>query len=207
MPTFSGKRRICSPLCPAMLSQSRFLSCSGRTGSLRRRLVRTMGRRLGVELTRSQTEAVLSLKSGGFLDLPGGLCAVRKQKLLTLQKLPPLPPPMVLHEGVQDWGPWRVTVERTAAPVEESPCRITLRDSDRELSIAAWEGAGRLAVENGSRSVKRLFADASIPVERRGEHPAVLLDGKIAAVFGIAVDWSWRAEQGGVRRVVSIARR
>ena len=40
---------------------------------IQRRLVRTMGQKLGVELTKPQTEAVLSLRNGGCLDLPQGL--------------------------------------------------------------------------------------------------------------------------------------
>ena len=37
-----------------------------------------MGRKLGAELTKAQTEAVLSLKSGGCLDLPEGLYAASR---------------------------------------------------------------------------------------------------------------------------------
>ena len=156
--------------------------------AIRRRLVRTMGRKLGAELTKAQTEAVLSLKSGGCLDLPEGLRAVRKPHRLILEKQAPLPPPLVLHEGEQLWGHWRITVRRCDGPAEEGADRIVLRDTGGELTVAAWDGTGRLAVENGSRTVKRLFADAGVPTERRREYPAVLLDGTLAAVPGVATD-------------------
>ena len=156
--------------------------------AIRRRLVRTMGRKLGAELTKAQTEAVLSLKSGGCLDLPEGLRAVRKPHRLILEKQDPLPPPLVLHEGEQLWGPWQITVRRCDGPAEEGADRIVLRDTGGELTVAAWDGTGRLAVENGSRTVKRLFADAGVPTECRREYPAVLLDGTLAAVPGVATD-------------------
>ena len=175
-------------------------------GALRRRLVRAMGQRLGAELSREQTEAVLSLKNGGYLDLPQGLCAVRKPHQLILQKQPPPPPPLALHEGEQNWGRWKVTLERRTAPGESAPDRVVLRDTGGELTVAPWDGAGRLAVENGSRTIKRLFADAGIPIERRGEHPAVLLDGTPVAVLGVATDWTFRPRMEENCAVITLCR-
>lgn len=172
--------------------------------AVQRRLVRAMGQKLGAELTKAQTEAVLSLKSGGCLDLSQDLRAIRKPHRLILQKRLPLPPPLTLHNGVQDWGAWRITVRRSEEPPEAGPDRIILRDTVGELAIAAWDGAGRLAVENGSRTIKRLFTDAGIPVERREEHPAVLLDGRIAAVFGVAVDWEYKPQKEGTCLVITL---
>lgn len=164
--------------------------------ALRRRLVRTMGRRLGAELTREQTEAVLHLRSGGYLDLPVGLCAVRQPHRLILRKQAAPPPPLALRPGAQDWGPWRVVV-RPGGPAETEDGRtVVLGHPEGTLTIAAWDGTGRLAVENGSRTVKRLFADRGVPVDRRGEHPALYLDGKPAAVFGVATDWGQRPRPG-----------
>lgn len=161
---------------------------------------------MGAELTKAQAEAVLTLKSGGYLDLPEGLCAVRKAHRLILKKLPPPLPPLLLREGEQNWGPWLVTLERSGGPVEEAENRVVLRDTGGELAIAPWDGEGRLAVENGCRTIKRLFADAGIPVERRGEHPAVLVDGNIAAVLGVAVDWGLRPEVGEACLAVTVRR-
>ncbi len=173
---------------------------------IQRRLVRTMGQKLGVELTKPQTEAVLSLRNGGCLDLPQGLCAIRKPHRLILKKQSPLPPPLVLHEGEQDWGTWKITLERQAAPGESGPDRLVLRDTGGELTVAAWDGTGRLAVENGSRTIKRLFADVGIPIERRAEHPAVLLNGIVAAVLGVAVTRPLRPEAGESCQVITFQR-
>lgn len=174
--------------------------------SMGRRLVRGMGRKLGAELTREQTEAVLSLKSGGYLDLPENLCAIRKPHQLILKKLPPPLPPLALREGSQDWGPWTITLERHTAPVESAPDRIVLRDNGGSLTVAPWDGEGRLAVENGSRTIKRLFADAGIPIEGRGEHPAVLLDGTPVAILGVGVDRKLRPEAGDTCLTVAFRR-
>ena len=176
----------------------------GQDSPIRRRLVRTMGRRLGAELTRAQTEAVLSLRSGGCLDLPQGLCAVRRPHRLILKKRPLLPPPLVLREGEQRWGPWRITLRRSEGPAEEGPGRTVLRDTGGALTVTAWDGSGRLAVENGSRTIKRLFADAGIPVERRREHPLLLLGGKPAAVPGVAADFRLRPEPGEAALIITL---
>lgn len=164
--------------------------------ALRRRLVRTMGRRLGAELTREQTGAVLRLRSGGYLDLSGGLCAVRQPHRLILERQAAPPAPLALRLGVQDWGPWRVMVRPGGPEAAENGRTVVLGRPEGALTIAAWGGTGRLAVENGSRTIKRLFADRGVPVDRRGEHPALYLDGRPVAVFGVATDWGQRPRIG-----------
>ena len=176
-------------------------------GAMRRRLVRTAGLRLGVSLSREQVAAILALGSGGHLDLPGGLCASRNPHQLVLRRQEPLPPPLPLHLGEQDWGPWQVLVRRSPEPPAEGTDTVALIPQAGPLSIAAWDGTGRLAVENGSRTIKRLFADRGIPVGRRAEHPALFLDGIPAAVFGVATDWNLRPQAGEPCLVVSLARR
>ena len=42
-----------------------------------------------------------------------------------------------------------------------------------------------MAAERGSRSLKRLFADAGIPAELRDSLPVVCVDGTPHAVYGI----------------------
>ena len=176
-------------------------------GAMRRRLIRTAGLGLGVSLSREQVAAVLSLGSGGHLDLPGGLYAQRQPHQLLLRRRESLPPPLTLHPGEQDWGPWRVLVQRSPEPPAGRPDTIALIPQAEPLSIAVWDGTGRLAVENGSRTIKRLFADRGIPVERRAEHPALFLGGIPAAVFGVATDWNLRPQAGEPCLVVSLARR
>ena len=160
--------------------------------AMRRRLIRSMGQKLGAELTKAQVEAVLSLRSGRYLDLSENLCAIRKPHQLILQKQPSPLPPLALHEGEQTWGPWLVTVRQSREISVENSNTVILCGVGGNLTIAPWDGKGRLAVENGSRTIKRLFADAGIPIEDRADHPALLLAGKPVAVFGVAADWAFR---------------
>jgi len=181
---------------------------NGQDAAMRRRLVRTAGLRLGASLSREQVDAVLGLGSGGHLDLPGGLCALRQPHRLVLRRRETPPPPLALHLGEQDWGPWRVLVRRSPAPPAEGPDIAALYGvQEGALTIAAWDGTGRLAVENGSRTIKRLFADRGVPVDRRAEHPALYVGGRAAAVFGVATDWAYRARAGEPCLVVSLAKR
>ena len=166
--------------------------------AIRRRLVRTMAQQLGVGLTAAQTDAVLALGSGGFLDLPDGLQAYRQAHRLTLRRLSPPPEPLELHAGKQLWGGHTVRVAVTAEglPPEGNSAALSADKITGPLTIAAWDGTGRLAVENGSRSIKRLFADQGIPADQREEHPALYCDGKPVAVLGVAVDWAFRSQPG-----------
>jgi len=172
--------------------------------AVRRRLVRTMGQRLGVELSRSQVEAVLALGSGGYLDLSRDVCAVRRPHRLVLRRMEPLLPTLILRLGEQDWGPWRVRVRLSSERMEEGPETVVLGATSGPLSIGAWDGTGRLETGHGSRTVKRLFADRGIPVEQRREHPALYAGGRIAAVFGVATDWRLQPREGGECMVVSL---
>ena len=70
--------------------------------------------------------------------------------------------------------------------------------------IGPWDGTGRLTVENGSRTIKRLFADRGIPVERREEYPALYLAGRVIAVFGVAVDLQVQPAEGDAVLTVSL---
>ena len=171
--------------------------------AMRRRLVRAMGLRLGVTLTRRQVEAVLRLGSGGMVSLPGELCAVRLAHKLILRKMGPLPPPMLLRFGRQIWGDWQVTLRELPGPQDQGVDSLVLDASVGPLSIGAWDGSGRLAVENGSRTLKRLFMDCGIPVQRRREHPVIYAGGRPVAALGVGVDWDLRPQAGRACLVVS----
>lgn len=178
----------------------------GLDAALRRRVVRGMGRQMGLELSRNQVEAVLALPGGGCQDLPGGIQAVRLAGRLTLRRRAKIPGPLALHPGEQSWGGWRVCVRADRAPVKEDNYTAVLRRASGQLAIAACDGTGRLAVGEGRRTVKRLFADRGIPVERRAGWPMLLLDGKAAAVFGVATDQGLTPAEGEACVVVSLER-
>lgn len=175
-------------------------------GAMARRLVETLGARLGASLDRRQVEAVLDLGAGGHLDLGGGLYAVRRSGALVLGRKEVPPPPLELREGVQRWGPWSVAVRRgTGAPPERAGA-VLRGDLEGALTIAAWDGRGRLAVANGSRTIKRLLAGRGVPVDRRGEHPVLLRAGRTVAVLDVAVDWELLPVEGGPWVAVDISR-
>ena len=161
-----------------------------------RRAVRHMARLLSGELSREDVERVLALGRGGYLDLPGGLCAFRTAAALTLRRESAPPPPLLLTPGAQDWGRWRVHLYRSGASVREDERTVVLKACAGPLSIAAWDGRGSLAVDSGERTIKRLFADRGIPIQDRWAHPLVSMDGRPAGVFGVATDSSLRPRPG-----------
>ena len=151
------------------------------------RLVRAAAKELSVELSAAQVESVLGLQSGVAV-LPDGVRAVREGKNLCFYRLPSPPPPMNLAMGTQSWGDWIVTVRETDGDGETDDNALALRADVGELTIAAWDGTGRLAVENGRRTVKRLLADNRVPLTEREQLPAVFACGELAAVAGAGVD-------------------
>lgn len=177
--------------------------------ALRQRLVRAMAARAGAELTARQTGALLELTSGGHLDLPEGRFICRRGGQLTFGRTARPPAPLALVPGLQSWGPYTVSLSETDGDLPMGGEATVVLDAGRAagpLTIAAWDGTGRLAVENGSRTIKRLFVDRGIPVEKRGEHPALYLEGRPIAVFGVAVDWAFRPRPGGRRLAVTLER-
>ena len=63
---------------------------------------------------------------------------------------------------------------------------ITLRGGEEHrVTVRSWKGSDRMAAERGSRSLKRLFADAGIGIETRDSVPVVCVDGQPRAVYGV----------------------
>lgn len=151
------------------------------------RWIRKAVKRLGGELTAPQAEAILSLQSG-VIVLSGGLRAAREGAALRFYRLPPPPPSALLSMGEQDWGQYRVMVKETTEEVVEDVDTLLLRPDAQPLTITPWDGTGRLAVENGRRTVKRLLSDHGVPVSRRENLPAIFSGNTLAAVFGAGTD-------------------
>ena len=175
--------------------------------SMARRTVREMARSLQGDLDRRSVEQVLGLGTGGYLDLPGRLCAYRTGTKLTLRREPDPPLPLLLTEGTQVWWRWLVQVYLSGEPVQEDGQTVALGGCSAPLTIALWSGQGSLAVENGARTIKRLFTDRRIPIQDRWEHPALYVDGRPAAVFGVATDWTLRPRPGEICLVVRLEER
>ena len=169
------------------------------------RLVRLAAKRLGAELTAVQVESVLTLRHG-VVSLPGGLRAAGKGAALHVYRISPPPPSRVLREGEQDWGPFRVILRTTENDVPETEHTLILRDDLGSLTIAAWDGTGRLTVENGRRTVKRILTDRGIRPAEQEYRPAVYASGTLAAVFGAGTGREF-APVGGKKIVISLVKR
>ena len=141
---------------------------------LRPRMVRLLLDRLPTgkkDVSAVHMDAVLALaEGGGTLDLPGGARAVCRDGWLRLTVKEPAPPEMVLAQGLNRWGDYDITL---------------CGGEEHRVTVRSWKGSDRMAAERGSRSLKRLFADAGIPAELRDSLPVVCVDGTPHAVYGI----------------------
>ncbi len=168
------------------------------------RAVRAAAKKLGAELTCAQTEAALNLRRGACLTLGGGLRAAHEGDLLRFFRLRDAPAPMELTPGEHLWGGWRVSVYETSDEVAENAHTVVLKSGLGNIEIAAWDGTGRLGVENGRRTVKRLLADHGIGAAQREQCPAIYVDGALAAVFGAGTEPALRGLSGERELVVAI---
>lgn len=176
----------------------------GQHRAIASRMVRSAAQRYDAELTAAQLDAVFSMRSGACLSLGGGVRVTNDGKMLRFYRLPDVSAPMELTLGEQEWNDRLVCVEETNAKVEESAGVVVLRGDVGALTIAVWDGTGRLGVENGRRTVKRLLADHHISASQRENCPAIYADGVLAAVFGAGTDIDFRAVDGEIKLVVSI---
>ena len=163
------------------------------------RLVRLAASRFDTELTAVQVESVLSLRSG-LVVLPKGLRAAREGAVIRFYRVSPPPPPLMLREGEQDWGEYRVTVRVMEHDTSEDENTLILREGLGELIIAPWDGTGRLAVENGRRTVKRLLADRGIGPAAQENRPAIYAADALVGVFGAGT--SREAAPAGEKKIV-----
>ena len=108
---------------------------------------------------------------------------------LELFRLPPVPEPMELPPGgMVRFGAWRVALD-AAGPPGAFSCRVRL---DGAAQVTAWRPDDRMTLpgSRGSRSLKRLFADAGIPPEERDRTPVLRIGGRAAAVPGLGAELS-----------------
>lgn len=173
-------------------------------GAISSRIVRGAARALGAELTAEQTDSVLRLKRGGCLSLGGNLRAAREGDILRFYRLPGALQPLTLYPGQQRWGDRIVTVYETNEEIAEDRSTVVLRAGLTDLVISPWDGTGRLAVENGQRTVKRLLADHGIGAAQREYCSAVFSGGTLAAVFGAGTELSLRAREGERKLVITL---
>jgi len=185
------------------------------------RLLREIFRRSGVEVdeagTRAAVEFTRSGASGRFLTLPGSIRLRRDFDRFSLGEagIPGRDEPLILSEPTAGAGGFTVggcsfqavwgfeESEENQATVE-----IPLSSVDFPLIMGGWEAGDRIHLPYGTKKLKKLFAEARIPVDQRGRTP-VLRDGsgRVLWVPGLASSTFVQAREGsrtlflGIRNV------
>lgn len=160
---------------------------SVRGRAVRMLMERLCGRRR--DLSAVHVRAALELKPGASCALPYGMTAKNSGGALELFRLPPVPEPVELPPGgTVRFGAWRVALD-AAGPPGAFSCRVRL---DGAAQVTAWRPDDRMTLpgSRGSRSLKRLFADAGIPPEERDRTPVLRIGGRAAAVPGLGAELS-----------------
>ena len=139
---------------------------------LRRRMLRLMLHRLPTgkkDVSAAHIAAMLELveKGRGTLTLPDGARITCGEGLMTFSVAQAAPPEQTLHKGENRWGDFT----------------ITLSGEVEGLTVRSWRRNDRLDVENGSRSLKRLFLDGGISPLHRDFLPVVCLRGEVKGVY------------------------
>ena len=139
---------------------------------LRRRMLRLMLHRLPTgkkDVSAAHIAAMLELveKGRGTLTLPDGARIRCAEGTMTFSVAQAAPPEQELHKGENRWGDFT----------------ITLSGEVEGLTVRSWRRNDRLAVENGSRSLKRLFLDGGISPLHRDFLPVVCLRGEVKGVY------------------------
>ncbi len=139
---------------------------------LRRRMVRLMLNRLrtgkkDVSAAHIIEACALAEKGRGTLTLPDGACITVCDGGMAFSVETAAPDEQVLGEGVNCWGDFTVTLD--------APCE--------GLSVRPWRRDDRIMVENGTRSLKRIFSDAGILPAERARMPVLCHNGMVVGVY------------------------
>ena len=175
---------------------------------LRPRMVRLLLARLPVgkkDMTAAHIAAVTELAlSGrsGMVDLPGATALCRNGCLQFVIVAPRLPKNMVLTEGENHWGPWRVQVICRTQWTEPEDAHTILLGRDKighTVEIAPCDVGERLKLKGsrGSRSVKRLLKERGIAPDEIRQLAVIRTDGCLAAVAGLGTDEKFLPPEGG----------
>lgn len=140
---------------------------------------------------------------GGMLDLPGGARACCRGGVLTLETADrSVPEETVLRPGCPvKWGEGFLCLQGDVRDGADEVLRLVC-GPERRISVRAWRGGDRLTLPDsrGSRSLKRLFADAGIDPARRDRWPVICVDGQAAAVFRVGTDRAFAPAINGKNR-------
>lgn len=175
---------------------------------LRPRMVRQLVDRLPVgkkDFTAIHFEAVVRLteQTGAKqLSLPHGVRAAIRAGRLVIWQAQAIPAEKELKSGVPvEFGIWSLTLD----PVKPSDDDMQLDATavSAPLFVTHWRRDDRMTLPGyrGSRSLKRLFADAGILPAERERYPVLRCGNQIVAVPNIGVEEAFISRTGTIRRV------
>lgn len=162
-----------------------------------RMLLQEMGRLANGrrDFTARHVQALLALHPGGSCSLPHGLSARREGDEFYLERAPSRLPACAIAIGeTLNFGQWTITLD--TAPGKGAPLSLP---EDAPLTVTAWQAGDRMTLPGakGSRSLKRLCADAGIRPWQRDRLPVLRAGGQPAAVPGIGTDASFAPQPKG----------
>jgi tRNA(Ile)-lysidine synthase len=164
------------------------------------RLLREILRRSGIELDEAGTRAVVEFTrnsaSGRSLSLPGSVRLTRDFDRFRLGEMERLGEEEHLVLSDPSAGSREITIGGRCflavwGPEKPEECQTTveipLSGLEFPLMVRGWEPGDRIHLSYGTKKLKKLFAEARIPVDQRGRTP-VLQDGegRVLWVAGLA---------------------
>lgn len=165
----------------------------------RSRLLRRELRRFGVIPDRAATARIMQFiersASGSRYVVNAGLRIERAYDLLRLVRVrdPDRDAPLQIAGCTSGVGHARIgscswRVEWTTSPAQDfSAERFDCGSLRFPLELRAWRAGDRIRLPYGSKKVKKLFAEARVPVHRRATIPILVdADGRICWVVGVA---------------------
>jgi tRNA(Ile)-lysidine synthase len=165
----------------------------------RARLMRHELRRFGVVPDRAATDRMMQFVdqsgSGSRFEVSAGLRIERAYDLLRITRVRVADTDTHVHIGDCTSGGgeaaiggsrWRVTW--TTSPMQNDDAeRFDCPALSFPLELRAWRAGDRIRLPYGSKKLKKLFAEARVPVHRRAKIPILVdADGRICWVVGVA---------------------
>ncbi len=137
------------------------------------------------------------------INLPGGLIARREYEKIVFEKEEKAQnlPAVLLSEGEFWWGEYSVTVKKT------EKCE-KIHNLLNTFFVSCGKIQGNLVIrgkntgdeiklpKRNTKTLKKLFIDEKIPLDKREKIPVIADDEKVFAVFGIGSDCRFCGDEG-----------
>ena len=182
--------------------------------AVQKRVFRALGKRLGLTLDETGTRLAIAFigsgRSGAGIDVGGGVVLRNQLDRLVLRR--PSQTPADRPLSIPDVGPGSGAVslggERIPVSWGENDtetherCERLRVDACRfPLLVRSREPGDRIRLSSGTKKLKKLFLEARIPSDRRGQIPVVVdAEGEVLWIPGVArVDEGQAVERGSTR--------